>query len=151
MKEPNWSNLNIPKIDFQDISYYSAPKKKKMLKSIDEVDPELIKTFEKLGISLQEQKRLSGVAVDAVIDSVSIGTTFKDKLSELGIIFCSFSEAVKEHPELVRKHLGKVVPSKDNKPLVLARKVLLVKPLNKGNGLGNGIGSEIASSASGAR
>ena len=80
MKEPSWSNLNIPKIDLQDISYYSAPKKKKMLKSIDEVDPELIKTFEKLGISLQEQKRLSGVAVDAVIDSVSIGTTFKDKL-----------------------------------------------------------------------
>ena len=114
MKEPSWSNLNIPKIDLQDISYYSAPKQKKMLKSIDEVDPELIKTFEKLGISLQEQKRLSGVAVDAVIDSVSIGTTFKDKLGELGIIFCSFSEAVKEHPELVKKHLGKVIPAKDN-------------------------------------
>ncbi len=114
MKEPNWSNLSIPKIDFQDISYYSAPKKKKMLKSIDEVDPELIKTFEKLGISLQEQKRLSGVAVDAVIDSVSIGTTFKDKLSELGIIFCSFSEAVKEHPKLVKKYLGTVVPRNDN-------------------------------------
>ena len=114
MKEPNWSNLKIPRIDYQDISYYSAPKKKKMLKSMDEVDPELIKTFEKLGISLQEQKRLSGVAVDAVIDSVSIGTTFKDKLSELGIIFCSFSEAVNEHPDLVRKHLGKVVPAKDN-------------------------------------
>ena len=114
MSEPNWSNLNIPKINFQDISYYSAPKKKKMLKSMDEVDPELIKTFEKLGISLLEQKRLSGVAVDAVIDSVSIGTTFKDKLSELGIIFCSFSEAVLEHPELVKKHLGTVVPSKDN-------------------------------------
>jgi Fe-S cluster assembly protein SufB len=114
MKKPNWSNLSIPEIDLQDLSYYSAPKKKKMLKSIDEVDPELIKTFEKLGISLQEQKRLSGVAVDAVIDSVSIGTTFKDKLSELGIIFCSFSEAVKEHPELVKKHLGKVIPSKDN-------------------------------------
>ena len=114
MSEPDWSNLNIPKINFQDISYYSAPKKKKMLKSMDEVDPELIKTFEKLGISLLEQKRLSGVAVDAVIDSVSIGTTFKDKLSELGIIFCSFSEAVLEHPELVKKHLGTVVPSKDN-------------------------------------
>ena len=114
MKNPNWSNLNIPNIDLQDISYYSAPKKKKMLKSIDEVDPELIKTFEKLGISLQEQKRLSGVAVDAVIDSVSIGTTFKDNLGELGIIFCSFSEAVKEHPELIKKYLGKVVPSKDN-------------------------------------
>ena len=94
--------------------YYSAPKKKKELKSMDEVDPELIKTFEKLGISLQEQKRLSGVAVDAVIDSVSIGTTFKDKLSELGIIFCSFSEAVKEHPDLVKKYLGTVIPSKDN-------------------------------------
>ena len=114
MSEPEWSNLNIPKIDYQDISYYSAPKKKKMLKSMDEVDPELIETFEKLGISLLEQKRLSGVAVDAVIDSVSIGTTFKDKLSELGIIFCSFSEAVKEHPKLVKKHLGKVIPAKDN-------------------------------------
>ena len=98
----------------RSISYYSAPKKKKELKSMDEVDPELIKTFEKLGISLQEQKRLSGVAVDAVIDSVSIGTTFKDKLSELGIIFCSFSEAVKEHPDLVKKYLGTVIPSKDN-------------------------------------
>lgn len=114
MEKPNWANLKIPEIDLQSISYYSAPKKKKELKSMDEVDPELIKTFEKLGISLQEQKRLSGVAVDAVIDSVSIGTTFKDKLSELGIIFCSFSEAVKEHPELVRKYLGTVIPSKDN-------------------------------------
>ena len=111
---PNWANLKIPEIDLQSISYYSAPKKKKELKSMDEVDPELIKTFEKLGISLQEQKRLSGVAVDAVIDSVSIGTTFKDKLSELGIIFCSFSEAVKEHPDLVKKYLGTVIPSKDN-------------------------------------
>ena len=114
MKKPNWANLEIPEIDLQSISYYSAPKKKKELKSMDEVDPELIKTFEKLGISLLEQKRLSGVAVDAVIDSVSIGTTFKDKLSELGIIFCSFSEAVKEHPELVKKYLGTVIPSKDN-------------------------------------
>jgi Fe-S cluster assembly protein SufB len=114
MKTPDWANLKIPEIDLQSISYYSAPKKKKELKSMDEVDPELIKTFEKLGISLQEQKRLSGVAVDAVIDSVSIGTTFKDKLSELGIIFCSFSEAVKEHPELVKKYLGTVIPSKDN-------------------------------------
>mgnify|MGYP003324162862 FL=1 len=109
MKMPNWANLKIPEIDLQSISYYSAPKKKKELKSMDEVDPELIKTFEKLGISLQEQKRLSGVAVDAVIDSVSIGTTFKDKLSELGIIFCSFSEAVKEHPDLVKKYLGSVI------------------------------------------
>ena len=114
MKTPDWANLKIPEIDLQSISYYSAPKKKKELKSMDEVDPELIKTFEKLGISLLEQKRLSGVAVDAVIDSVSIGTTFKDKLSELGIIFCSFSEAVKEHPELVKKYLGTVIPSKDN-------------------------------------
>ena len=114
MGEPDWANLKIPKIDYQGISYYSAPKKKKKLNSMDEVDPELIKTFEKLGISLQEQKRLSGVAVDAVIDSVSIGTTFKDKLSELGIIFCSFSEAVQEHPELVKKYLGSVIPTTDN-------------------------------------
>ncbi len=114
MKEPNWANLNIPKIDFQGISYYSAPKQKSKLKSIDDVDPELLKTFERLGISLQEQKRLSGVAIDAVIDSVSIGTTFKDKLRELGIIFSSFSEAVIEHPELVKKYLGTIVPSNDN-------------------------------------
>ena len=114
MEEPDWANLNVPKIDYQKISYYSAPKKTPTLKSIDDVDPELIKTFEKLGISLQEQKRLSGVAVDAVIDSVSIGTTFKDKLSELGIIFCSFSEAVNEHPNLIKKYLGSVVPTKDN-------------------------------------
>ena len=114
MEEPDWANLNVPKIDYQKISYYSAPKKTPNLKSMDDVDPELIKTFEKLGISLQEQKRLSGVAVDAVIDSVSIGTTFKDKLSELGIIFCSFSEAVNEHPNLIKKYLGSVVPTKDN-------------------------------------
>ena len=114
MEEPNWANLNIPKIDFQKISYYSAPKQKSKLKSIDDVDPELLKTFERLGISLQEQKRLSGVAIDAVIDSVSIGTTFKDKLRELGIIFSSFSEAVEEHPELVKKHLGSIVPTNDN-------------------------------------
>ena len=114
MEEPDWANLNVPKIDYQKISYYSAPKKNPTLKSMDDVDPELIKTFEKLGISLQEQKRLSGVAVDAVIDSVSIGTTFKDKLSELGIIFCSFSEAVNEHPNLIKKYLGSVVPTKDN-------------------------------------
>ena len=114
MEEPDWANLNVPKIDNQKISYYSAPKKTPTLKSMDDVDPELIKTFEKLGISLQEQKRLSGVAVDAVIDSVSIGTTFKDKLSELGIIFCSFSEAVNEHPNLIKKYLGSVVPTKDN-------------------------------------
>ena len=114
MKEPNWANLNIPKIDFQGISYYSAPKQKSKLNSLDDVDPELLKTFERLGISLQEQKRLSGVAIDAVIDSVSIGTTFKDKLRELGIIFSSFSEAVIEHPDLVKKYLGTIVPSNDN-------------------------------------
>lgn len=114
MKEPSWAHVNYPKIDFQDIIYYSAPKKKKVLNSLDEVDPELRKTFEKLGISLEEQKRLTGVAVDAVIDSVSVKTTFKEKLAELGIIFCSFSEAVKEHPELVKKYMGSVVPYTDN-------------------------------------
>jgi len=114
MKSPNWANLKIPKIDFQEISYYSAPKQKQKLKSLKDVDPELLKTFEKLGISLKEQERLSGVAVDAVIDSVSIGTTFKEKLSELGIIFCSFSEAVEEHPELIKKYLGMIVPKNDN-------------------------------------
>jgi len=116
MKEPHWAHLKYPAINYQGISYYAAPKKKKEIKSLDEVDPELLRTFEKLGISLQEQKRLSGmdVAVDAVIDSVSVKTTFKDKLSELGIIFCSFSEAVKEHPELVKKYVGSVVPITDN-------------------------------------
>jgi Fe-S cluster assembly protein SufB len=114
MKSPNWTNLKIPKIDFQKISYYSAPIQKSKLKSLKDVDPELLKTFEKLGISLKEQERLSGVAVDAVIDSVSIGTTFKEKLGELGIIFCSFSEAVEEHPELIKKYLGMVVPKNDN-------------------------------------
>ena len=114
MKIPNWANLKIHKIDFQKISYYSAPIQKSKLKSLKDVDPELLKTFEKLGISLKEQERLSGVAVDAVIDSVSIGTTFKKQLSELGIIFCSFSEAVEEHPELIKKYLGMVVPKNDN-------------------------------------
>jgi len=114
MKEPRWANVKYNDIDYQDIIYYSAPKKKKALKSLDEVDPELLRTYEKLGISLQEQERLTGVAVDAVFDSVSVATTFKDKLKELGIIFCSFSEAVREHPDLVRKHLGSVVPSNDN-------------------------------------
>ena len=114
MKSPNWTNLKINKIDFQKISYYSAPIQKSKLKSLKDVDPELLKTFEKLGISLKEQERLSGVAVDAVIDSVSIGTTFKEKLGELGIIFCSFSEAVEEHPELIKKYLGMVVPKNDN-------------------------------------
>ncbi|PIB36366.1 Fe-S cluster assembly protein SufB [Reichenbachiella sp. 5M10] len=114
MEEPDWSNVKYPKIDYQAIKYYSAPKQKKAVGSLDEVDPELIETFEKLGISLNEQKRLTGVAVDAVIDSVSVATTFKETLGERGIIFCSFSEAVKEHPELVRKHLGSVVPVSDN-------------------------------------
>ncbi|MGN6648371.1 MAG: Fe-S cluster assembly protein SufB [Cytophaga sp.] len=114
MTEPTWPNVKYPEIDFQDIIYYSAPKPKVTLNSLDEIDPELRATFEKLGISLDEQKRMTGVAVDAVIDSVSITTTFKTKLSELGIIFCSMSEAVQEHPELVRKYLGSVVPVTDN-------------------------------------
>jgi len=114
MKEPTWPNVSYPAIDYQNIIYYSAPKKKATLNSLDEVDPELVKTFEKLGISITEQKRLTGVAVDAVIDSVSVATTFKEKLGELGIIFCSFSEAVKEHPELIKKYLGSVVPMNDN-------------------------------------
>lgn len=114
MKEPKWPNVQYPAIDYQDIIYYSAPKKKAQLNNLDEVDPELIKTFEKLGISLTEQKRLTGIAVDAVIDSVSVATTFKDKLGELGIIFCSFSEAVREHPDLIKKYLGSVVPQNDN-------------------------------------
>ncbi|SNT35850.1 Iron-regulated ABC transporter membrane component SufB [Ekhidna lutea] len=114
MTEPNWANVKYPKVDYQSIRYYSAPKQDKKPKSLDEVDPELLKTFERLGISLQEQKRLTGVAVDAVIDSVSVATTFKEKLSELGVIFCSFSEAVHEHPELIKKYLGSVVPANDN-------------------------------------
>jgi Fe-S cluster assembly protein SufB len=114
MKEPHWANVKYPPVNYQDLSYYSAPKKKPTLKSLDEVDPELLTVYEKLGISLDEQKRLTGVAVDAVFDSVSVATTFKDKLNELGIIFCSFSEAVKNHPELIKKYLGSVVPYTDN-------------------------------------
>lgn len=114
LKEPKWPNVKYPKIDFQDIIYYSAPKPKKELESLDEVDPELLETFKKLGISLEEQKRLSGVAVDAIIDSVSVKTTYKETLGELGIIFCSFSDAVHEHPELIKKYLGSVVPMTDN-------------------------------------
>lgn len=114
MVEPKWPKVDYPPIDYQDIIYYAAPKKKKQLKSLDEVDPELLRTFEKLGIPLEEQKILSGVAVDAVIDSVSVKTTFKEKLGELGIIFCSFSEAVQNHPDLVKKYLGTVVPYTDN-------------------------------------
>ena len=114
MQEPKWAHVKYEKPDFQNISYYSAPKKKKKLKSLDEVDPELLKTMEKLGISIEEQKKLSGVAVDFVMDSVSVATSFKEKLGELGIIFCSFSEAVQNHPDLVRKYMGTVVPFKDN-------------------------------------
>jgi len=115
MEEPRWwPNLRFPPIDYQNVVYYSAPKQKPQLKSLDEVDPELRRTFEKLGISLDEQKRLAGVAVDAVFDSVSVATTYREELAKLGIIFCSFSEAVKHHPELVKKYLGSVVPYSDN-------------------------------------
>jgi len=114
MAEPQWPNVHYPKIDFQDIAYYSAPKAKKKLASMDEVDPELLRTFEKLGVPMHEQKALAGVAVDVIFDSVSVTTTYKKKLAEVGVIFCSFSEAVKEHPDLVRKYLGSVVPTTDN-------------------------------------
>lgn len=114
LEEPNWANVNYPKINYQDIIYYAAPKKKEQLNSLEEVDPELLKTFAKLGISLNEQKRLSGVAVDVVMDSVSVATSFKKQLSEIGVIFCSISEAIQQHPELVKKYLGSVVPMTDN-------------------------------------
>ena len=114
MTEPKWPNVSYPAIDYQDVIYYSAPKQKIAPNSLDELDPELRRTFEKLGISLNEQKRLSGIAVDAVIDSVSVATTFKEELGELGIIFCSITEAVQEHPELVKKYMGSVVPPTDN-------------------------------------
>ena len=114
LPHPNWGHLQIPEIDFQSISYYAAPKKKEEKKSMDEVDPELVKTFNKLGISLEEQKHLAGVAVDAVMDSVSVKTTHREKLAELGVIFCSFSEAVKDYPDLVKKYLGTVVSYRDN-------------------------------------
>jgi Fe-S cluster assembly protein SufB len=114
MVEPEWANVRYTKPDFQNISYYSAPNKKPKYDSIDEVDPELLETFNKLGISLEEQKKIAGVAVDIVMDSVSVATTFKDTLAEKGIIFCSISEAIKKHPELVKKYLGTVVPQKDN-------------------------------------
>ncbi|PQB05631.1 Fe-S cluster assembly protein SufB [Aureitalea marina] len=114
MEEPEWANVNYDKPNFQDISYYSAPAKKAKYESLDEVDPELLETFNKLGISLEEQKKLAGVAVDIVMDSVSVATTFKDTLAEKGIIFCSISEAIQEYPELVKKYIGTVVPQKDN-------------------------------------
>jgi len=112
--EPKWANVKYPAINYQDIVYYSAPKQKKNLGGLDELDPEILRTYEKLGIPLEEQKRLAGVAVDAVFDSVSVATTFKKKLAEKGVIFCSFSEAVQNHPELVQKYLGTVVPYSDN-------------------------------------
>jgi Fe-S cluster assembly protein SufB len=114
MTEPTWPNVTYPPIDFQDISYYSAPKAKKKLASMDEVDPELLRTFEKLGVPMHEQAALAGVAVDVIFDSVSVTTTYKKKLADVGVIFCSFSEAVHEHPELIRKYLGSVVPAGDN-------------------------------------
>src|ERR1044071_6335124 len=115
MEEPrNWPNLKYPEVDYQDIIYYSAPKQNAKKASLDEVDPELLRTFEKLGIPLQEQKQLANVAVDAVFDSVSVATTYKEKLKKAGVIFCSFSEAVQEYPDLVRKYLGSVVPTSDN-------------------------------------
>jgi Fe-S cluster assembly protein SufB len=114
MTEPHWANVTYPPIDYQAISYYAAPKTRKPLGSLDEVDPKLLETYQKLGIPLTEQKILAGVAVDAIFDSVSVGTTYKAKLAELGIIFCSFGEAVQEHPELVERYLGSVVPASDN-------------------------------------
>jgi Fe-S cluster assembly protein SufB len=114
MKMPTWPNLKIPEIHYQDIIYYAAPKQKAALKSIDDIDPELKRTFDKLGIPLEEQKHLSGVAVDAVMDSVSVKTTFKETLAEMGIIFCSFSDAVQEYPDLVKRYMGSVVPYTDN-------------------------------------
>src|SRR5262245_11395495 len=114
MREPTWANVKYPKIDYQDIVYYSAPKSQAGPKSLDDVDPELLATYEKLGIPLKERALLAGVAVDAVFDSVSVATTFKEKLQSLGIVFCSFSEAVREHPDLVKKYLGSVVPYTDN-------------------------------------
>jgi len=114
LKEPTWANVKYPPIDYQNAYYYSAPKQKKAPKSLDEIDPELRKTYEKLGIPLVEQQVLAGVAVDAVFDSVSVATTFKERLTKMGILFCSFSEAVREHPDLVRKHMGTVVPYTDN-------------------------------------
>jgi Fe-S cluster assembly protein SufB len=114
MDEPKWPNVTYPPVDYQDIVYYSAPKQQKKLESLDDVDPELLRTYEKLGIPLEEQKIFAGVAVDAVFDSVSVATTFKDKLGELGIIFSSFSEALQNHPDLIKKYLGTVVPHTDN-------------------------------------
>ena len=114
MKEPDWANISYKKPDYQDVIYYSAPKQKPVLDSLDDLDPEMKKTFDKLGISLEEQKRLANVAVDIVMDSVSVATSFKETLKKKGIIFCSISDAIQEHPELVKKYLGTVVPTRDN-------------------------------------
>src|ERR1043166_4969224 len=115
MKEPrHWPNIEFPEVYYQDIIYYSAPRQKAAKASLDEVDPELLRTFEKLGIPLSEQKQLAGVAVDAVFDSVSVATTYKEKLRKVGVIFCSFTEAIRDYPELVKKYLGSVVPVSDN-------------------------------------
>ena len=114
MEEPNWAKLGYPAIDYQDAYYYAAPKKKPKLGSLDEVDPDILAVYEKLGIPLREQEKLAGVAVDAVFDSVSVATTFKDQLEKVGVIFCSISEAVQKYPELVRQYLGSVVPYSDN-------------------------------------
>ena len=114
MEEPEWANVKYKKPDFQKISYYSAPSNKPKYNSLDEVDPELLATFKKLGISIDEQKKLAGVAMDVVIDSISVATTFKDTLNKKGIIFCSISEAIKNHPDLIKKYIGSVVPKKDN-------------------------------------
>src|SRR3954447_19652114 len=114
MEEPKWPNVKYPKIDFQAISYYAAPKPKKKLSSMDEVDPELLRTFEKLGVPMNERAALAGVAVDVIFDSVSVATTYKEKLAKVGIIFCSISEAVRDHPDLVQKYMGSVVPTGDN-------------------------------------
>jgi len=114
MESPDWAKLNIPPIDYQDVYYYSAPKDAEKLKSLDEVDPELLATYEKLGIPLNEQKMLAGVAVDAVFDSVSVATTFRGELAKVGVIFCPISEAIRDYPELVKKYMGSVVPVGDN-------------------------------------
>src|SRR6478752_9252168 len=114
MEEPQWANVKHPRIDFQSISYYSAPKPNKLLKSMDEVDPELLRTFEKLGVPMNERAKLAGVAVDVIFDSVSVATTYKAKLAEVGIIFCSISEAVHQCPDLIKQYLGTVVPIGDN-------------------------------------
>ena len=136
MKEPNWAKVHYSKIDYDLISYYSAPKKKKKLKSLDEVDPEILRTYEKLGIPIEEQKMLAGVAVDAVFDSVSIGTTFKEELAKAGVIFCPFSEAVTKYPKLIKKYLGSVVPYTDNffatnvNPAVQDERLIMAKSTN---------------------